>query len=153
MVLGGRGRLRGGLEFVADDGSGRLVSIIGEVGGGVFGVSGAVARALALWLGARAVCADVGFGGFRFDFVRGYAPEYTEEYVKETTSRGDFCVGENWVDLSWEGSFLNYNQDGPRGKLVEWLAATHGTCALFDFPTIHLENATRADVRCRLDLA
>ena len=78
---------------------------------------------------------DVGFGGFRFDFVRGYAPEYTEEYVKETTSRGDFCVGENWVDLAWEGSHLNYNQDGPRGKLVEWLAATHGTCALFDFPT------------------
>ena len=85
------------------------------------------------WL--RWLRADVGFGGFRFDFVRGYAPEYTEEYVKETTSRGDFCVGENWVDLSWEGSFLNYNQDGPRGKLVEWLAATHGTCALFDFPT------------------
>ena len=22
-----------------------------------------------------------------------------------------------------------------RGKLTDWIAATHGTCALFDFPT------------------
>ena len=46
-----------------------------------------------------------------------------------------FCVGENWVDMQWEGTTLSYNQDGPRGKLTDWIAATHGVCALFDFPT------------------
>jgi hypothetical protein len=25
---------------------------------------------------------EIGFGGFRFDFVRGFAPEYVEEYIK-----------------------------------------------------------------------
>ena len=27
---------------------------------------------------------EIGFGGFRFDFVRGYAPEFVEEYARET---------------------------------------------------------------------
>lgn len=77
----------------------------------------------------------VGFGGFRFDFVRGYAPEFTEEYIRSALGTDAFCVGENWVDMQWEGSTLSYNQDGPRGRLTDWIAATHGTCALFDFPT------------------
>ena len=85
---------------------------------------------------------EIGFGGFRFDFVRGYAPEYVEEYVRATFGGGHvskppctFNVGENWVDMQWEGSTLSYNQDGPRGKLVDWIGATHGVCAAFDFPT------------------
>ena len=62
MGLGGRGRRSGSLEFVADDGPGRLVSVTGEVGGGVLGVSGTVAGALVSWPGVRAMCAGVGFG-------------------------------------------------------------------------------------------
>jgi alpha-amylase len=50
----------------------------------------------------------------RFDFVRGYAPEYTEEYIRAVLDPADFCVGENWVDMQWEGTTLSYNQDGPR---------------------------------------
>ena len=42
---------------------------------------------------------------------------------------GAFCVGENWVDMNWEGSRLSYDQDGPRRKLADWIAATHGTGA------------------------
>ena len=60
----------------------------------------------------------VGFGGLRFDFVRGYAPEYTEEYIRAALDEDSFCVGENWVDMQWEGTTLSYNQDGPRGKLT-----------------------------------
>ena len=116
---------------------------------------------------------DIGFGGFRFDFVRGFAPRYVEEYIKsafppetrrlapraptrderteETLSETGypyddpragvlvenpaFHVGENWVDMHWEGSTLSYDQDGPRSRLVDWIADTHGSCALFDFPT------------------
>jgi alpha-amylase len=63
----------------------------------------------------------VGFGGFRFDFVRGYAPEYTEEYIRATLDENSFCVGENWVDMAWEGTILSYNQDGPRKKLTAGL--------------------------------
>ena len=33
MGLGGRGRRSGRREFVADDGLGRLVGVVGEVGG------------------------------------------------------------------------------------------------------------------------
>ena len=129
---------------------------------------------------------EIGFGGFRFDFVRGFAPEYVEEYIRSafppetanpgesasgalgegTTKLGDetceddaagagddkandktkktkavllenpaFHVGENWVDMHWEGATLSYDQDGPRSRLVDWIADTHGSCALFDFPT------------------
>lgn len=84
---------------------------------------------------------EIGFGGFRFDFVRGYAPEYVEEYVRATFGGGHvskpptaFNVGENWVDMRWEGSTLSYDQDGPRRTLVDWIGATHGVCAAFDFP-------------------
>ena len=110
---------------------------------------------------------EIGFGGFRFDFVRGFAPEYVEEYIrsafppetrrveprrkaetkkklqeKENLNPVDvvvenpvFHVGENWVDMHWEGSTLSYDQDGPRSRLVDWIEKTHGSCALFDFPT------------------
>lgn len=118
---------------------------------------------------------EIGFGGFRFDFVRGFAPEYVEEYIRsafpprecETGTKLDtredgeddvfeddfensqkkkktkavllenpaFHVGENWVDMHWEGATLSYDQDGPRSRLVDWIADTHGSCALFDFPT------------------
>ena len=131
---------------------------------------------------------EIGFGGFRFDFVRGFAPEYVEEYIRsafppetanprrerfesvesasfagelgdetcedDAAGAGDdkandktkktkavllenpaFHVGENWVDMHWEGATLSYDQDGPRSRLVDWIADTHGSCALFDFPT------------------
>ena len=52
-----------------------------------------------------------------------------------TNNNPAFNVGEFWVDLYWEGTYLGYDQDGPRGKLVNWLDNTQGACALFDFPT------------------
>ena len=38
-------------------------------------------------------------GGWRFDFVKGYAGEFVQEYVDATLPKGTFCVGEFWVDL------------------------------------------------------
>lgn len=42
---------------------------------------------------------DVGYSGWRFDFVKGYGPEFVKEYVLETVGGETFNVGEYWVDL------------------------------------------------------
>lgn len=41
---------------------------------------------------------DVGFEGWRFDFVKGYGAEFVTEYVDETLPPKSFCVAEYWVD-------------------------------------------------------
>ncbi|PSC69027.1 glycoside hydrolase family 13 [Micractinium conductrix] len=77
---------------------------------------------------------DMGFEGWRFDFVRGYASEYCREYMERTIGDDVFHVGENFVDLRWEGSHLDYNQDAARQKLVDYIkGAKHTT--MFDFVT------------------
>ena len=78
---------------------------------------------------------DIGFSGWRFDFVQGYAPNFVREYVEKTVGFEQFCVGENWVGMTWSGSFLEYNQDKPRRVLVDWLNAADECAALFDFVT------------------
>lgn len=78
---------------------------------------------------------EIGYSGFRFDFAQGFAPEFLEEYVRETVGKDAFCVAENFVGMSWSGSVLEYNQDKARRVLMDWLAAVHDSSALFDFPT------------------
>ncbi|GAB4820889.1 hypothetical protein N2152v2_007935 [Parachlorella kessleri] len=77
----------------------------------------------------------VGFQGWRFDFVRGYAAKYTAEYIERTFGDGDaLCVGENFVDLRWNDGQLDYNQDHAVHVLRDWIQqAKH--CMAFDFPT------------------
>lgn len=75
----------------------------------------------------------IGFGGWRFDFVKGYAARYTNEYCQETVG-SVFNVGEYWVDMSWEGSELKANQDRARQTLCDWLDEAKQS-SLFDFPT------------------
>ena len=41
----------------------------------------------------------MGYEGWRFDFVKGYGPEFVKEYVVDTVGDGTFNVGEYWVDL------------------------------------------------------
>ena len=41
----------------------------------------------------------VGYEGWRFDFVKGYGPQFVKEYVADTVGEGTFNVGEYWVDL------------------------------------------------------
>ena len=42
---------------------------------------------------------DVGYEGWRFDFVKGYGPQFVKEYVLDTVGPDTFNVGEYWVDL------------------------------------------------------
>ncbi|EOY14465.1 hypothetical protein QUC31_000053 [Theobroma cacao] len=72
---------------------------------------------------------EIGFDGWRFDFVRGYAPSITKIYMERTSP--DFAVGEKWEDLS-----LGQNgQDSHRGALKDWVQAAGGVVKAFDFTT------------------
>lgn len=65
---------------------------------------------------------DVGFAGWRYDLVKGYAPEAIQEYNDATTPV--FSVGE----------YFDYDTQ----KVIEWIDATHSDpgkrSAAFDFP-------------------
>jgi alpha-amylase len=56
--------------------------------------------ALKDWL--RFLKEEIGFEGWRFDFVKGYAAEFVTEYVNDTLGKGTFNVAEYWVDVKCE---------------------------------------------------
>lgn len=77
---------------------------------------------------------EVGFDGWRFDFVKGYAPSITKIYMQQTSP--DFAVGENWNSLSNDqNGKISFNQDAHRGTLVNWVEAAGGVVTAFDFTT------------------
>jgi len=76
---------------------------------------------------------DVGFGGWRFDFVKGYGGQFTGEYVGDTSPY--VSVGEHWVSCNYNGGALEYNQDSHRQSTYDWCASTGGNTAAFDFTT------------------
>jgi alpha-amylase len=77
----------------------------------------------------------VGFRGWRYDVVKGYAARFVAEYNDATTP--GFSVGEYF--------------DGDRQKVTDWIDATSGKSTAFDFPTRYLlYDAIRADDYGRL---
>ena len=76
---------------------------------------------------------DIGFGGWRFDFVKGYGGNFTGEYVGDT--KPYVSVGEHWVACNYNGGNLEYNQDSHRQSTFDWCASTGGSTAAFDFTT------------------
>lgn len=75
----------------------------------------------------------VGFAGWRFDFVKGYHGRFAKMYVDATVP--ELAFGEFWDTCSYTDCVLNYNQDSHRQRTVDWIDATGGTCAAFDFTT------------------
>jgi alpha-amylase len=61
----------------------------------------------------------VGFRGWRWDLVKGFAGRYVGEYVE--ASGGLFSVGECF--------------ESNRQVVADWIDSTGGRCAAFDFPT------------------
>lgn len=59
---------------------------------------------------------DLGYTGFRYDMVKGYAAEYTKLYNED--SKPQFSVGEYWDSSS---------------KIKTWIDGTDKTSAAFDF--------------------
>lgn len=70
---------------------------------------------------------EIGFDGWRFDFVRGYAPSITKIYMERTSP--DFAVGEKWEPLNLG------QEDSHRGALKDWVEAAGGFVTAFDFTT------------------
>lgn len=60
---------------------------------------------------------DLGYAGFRYDMVKGYAPAYTKLYNEN--AKPTYSVGEYW--------------DGNYSNLQTWVANTGNTSAAFDF--------------------
>ncbi|MBO4719648.1 MAG: starch-binding protein [Prevotella sp.] len=61
---------------------------------------------------------DLGYAGFRYDMVKGYAATYTKLYNED--SKPQFSVGEYW--------------DGNATTVKNWINNTDKTSAAFDFP-------------------
>lgn len=75
----------------------------------------------------------MGFSGWRYDFSRGYGPEYIALYDKATTPY--FSVGEIWTNMSFNGPYLNPDQNAHRQVLCNWLDKAGDKAAAFDFTT------------------
>ena len=72
---------------------------------------------------------EIGFDGWRFDFVKGYAPSITKIYMENTSP--DFAVGEKRDSLAYgQAGKLDYNQDG---SIKDWIQAAGGAVTAFDF--------------------
>ncbi|XP_014514988.1 alpha-amylase [Vigna radiata var. radiata] len=91
-----------------------------------------VQRELSEWM--NWLKTEIGFDGWRFDFVKGYAPSISKIYMEQT--RPDFAVGEKWDAISYgQDGKPNYNQDSHRGALVNWVESAGGAITAFDFTT------------------
>jgi len=78
---------------------------------------------------------DLGFVGWRLDFARGYGAKFAAEYIDASTTAEELNVAEYWVDLKWQSSDLEVNQDEARQKMCNWINGSAKTCCAFDFPT------------------
>jgi len=76
---------------------------------------------------------DVGFDGWRLDFVRGFWGGYVKEYIE--ASNPAFAIGEYWDSMAYEGGNLCYNQDAHRQRIINWINATGGSSSAFDVTT------------------
>ncbi|KAJ0901493.1 putative alpha-amylase [Helianthus annuus] len=81
---------------------------------------------------------NIGYDGWRLEFVRGFSGEYVKDYIE--ASNPAFAIGEYWDSLAYEGGDLCYNQDAHRQRVINWINATSGTSSAFDVTTkvIHL---------------
>ncbi|CAK7326976.1 unnamed protein product [Dovyalis caffra] len=76
---------------------------------------------------------EIGYDGWRLDFVRGFWGGYVKDYLD--ASEPYFAVGEYWDSLNYTYGEMDHNQDAHRQRIVDWINATKGTCAAFDVTT------------------
>ncbi len=76
---------------------------------------------------------QIGFDGWRYDYVKGYSSSYNSNYNEATSPY--FSVGELWPDISGDyyasGADVNYH----RQALMNWIDASGGRSTAFDFTT------------------
>lgn len=71
---------------------------------------------------------EMGYTGFRYDFVKGFDPKYINTY--NTAAKPAYSVGEYWQGSVTDGK----SGDHPFGGVKDWVDATGKTSAAFDFP-------------------
>lgn len=76
---------------------------------------------------------EMGYTGFRYDFVKGYDPKYIKMYNE--ASKPKFSVGEYWHGAV---TTTSKEDDHPFGGVKDWVDATDKTSAAFDFPMKYL---------------
>ena len=76
---------------------------------------------------------DVGFNGFRFDFMTGIDPQHMKEYF--TNVDIDICIGEYWDSMEYNNEYLNYNQNAHRQRIVDWMDNSGKHSYAFDMTT------------------
>lgn len=85
----------------------------------------AVQKSVAEWM--NWLRKDIGYDGWRYDYVRGFSSQYWSLYHDKTSPA--FAVGEVWDD------FDSGNPDAHRQKLCDWLDSMGGRSSVFDFTT------------------
>ncbi|HEX8819420.1 MAG TPA: glucan 1,4-alpha-maltotetraohydrolase domain-containing protein [Archangium sp.] len=70
---------------------------------------------------------SIGYDGWRYDYVKGYAGSYVGNYNTGTVPY--FSVGELWTDLNLA------NPDAHRQQIMNWIDSTGSRSTAFDFTT------------------
>ncbi|CAK9172203.1 unnamed protein product [Ilex paraguariensis] len=76
---------------------------------------------------------EIGYDGWRLDFVRGFWGGYVKDYLD--ASEPYFALGEYWDSLSYTYGEMDHNQDAHRQRIIDWINATNGTAGAFDVTT------------------
>ncbi|XP_057949232.1 alpha-amylase 3, chloroplastic [Malania oleifera] len=83
---------------------------------------------------------EIGYDGWRLDFVRGFWGGYVKDYID--ASEPYFAVGEYWDSLSYTYGEMDHNQDAHRQRIIDWINATSGTAGAFDVTTKGILHST-----------
>ncbi|PIN17014.1 Alpha-amylase [Handroanthus impetiginosus] len=83
---------------------------------------------------------EIGYDGWRLDFVRGFWGGYVKEYMD--SSEPYFAMGEYWDSLSYRYGEMEHNQDAHRQRIFDWINATNGTAGAFDVTTKGILHST-----------
>ncbi|KAL8257896.1 hypothetical protein R6Q59_029937 [Mikania micrantha] len=67
------------------------------------------------------------------DVACSYSAKYVKEYVEG--AKPIFCVGEYWDSCNYKGTYLEYNQDSHRQRIINWIDSTGRLSTAFDFTT------------------
>eukprot|EP00899_Mesostigma_viride_P025601 jgi/Mesvir1/6225/Mv00904-RA.2 len=76
---------------------------------------------------------DIGYDGWRLDFVRGFWGGHVKTYIE--SSSPVFAIGEYWDAMSYMQAQMEYNQDAHRQRIINWINATGGLASAFDVTT------------------
>lgn len=90
-----------------------------------------VRRDLIDWL--QWLRSEIGYDGWRLDFVRGFWGGYVKDYIQG--SEPFFAVGEYWDSLSYTYGQMDHDQDAHRQRIIDWINATDGNAGAFDVTT------------------